>query len=158
MRSSIGVDVHKFKDAIPLIIGGVSIDYDKGLDGHSDGDVLTHAIIDSLLGGAGLGDIGTFFPSSNHKLKDIDSMILLAETLTIVTKYGWVPVYIDATIIAQTPTLSPYVLKMKNNLSNCLGILPENVNIKSTTTDGLGFLGNSEGIATLAIATMENII
>jgi 2-C-methyl-D-erythritol 2,4-cyclodiphosphate synthase len=85
-------------------------------------------------------------------------MILLAETLTIVTKYGWVPVYIDATIIAQTPTLSPYVLKMKNNLSNCLGILPENVNIKSTTTDGLGFLGNSEGIATLAIATMENII
>lgn len=157
-RSSIGIDVHKFVDNKPLIIGGILIDHTKGLKGHSDGDVLAHAIIDSLLGGAAMGDIGTYFPSSDDNWKDINSMVLLEKTMDIIEKEGWAPSYLDATIIAQTPVLSPYVLKIKNNLSNYLRITPENVNIKATTTDGLGFLGNSQGIATLVVATMENII
>ena len=157
-RSSIGIDVHKFVDNAPLIIGGILIDYAKGLEGHSDGDVLTHAIIDSLLGGAAKGDIGTHFPSNDDNWKDIDSMILLEKTMLIIKKEGWSPSYLDATIIAQSPMLSPYVLKIKNNLSNHLEMTPENINIKATTTDGLGFLGNSQGIATLVVATMENSI
>mgnify|MGYP001321256209 CR=1 FL=1 len=158
MRSSIGLDVHKFKNGIPLIVGGINIDFDKGLEGHSDGDVLTHAIIDSLLGGSGMGDIGMHYPSSNKDLKNIDSLILLQETMHLIEQEGWVPTYLDATIIAQSPVLSPYVQKMKNKLSDYLNISSKTINIKATTTDGLGFIGDSQGMASIVVATMENRI
>ena len=158
MRSSIGIDVHKFSKDIPLVIGGVKIDFDKGLEGHSDGDVLVHAVIDSLLGGAAMGDIGNKFPSDNDDFKGIDCLLLLERTMKFIKEGGWVPTYLDATIVAQIPSLSPYIQEMKNNLSNYLKISPDQVNVKATTTDGLGFLGDSQGIASIAIATMENII
>ena len=158
MRSSIGVDVHRFVEGKSLVIGGVQIDFESGLKGHSDGDVLTHAIIDSLLGGAALGDIGTHFPSHDDSFKNIDSLILLQKTMNMIQEKGWAISYLDATIIAQTPVLFPYVHQMKNKLCSNLNISPENINIKSTTTDGLGFLGDSKGVASIVIATMENNI
>ena len=124
MRSSIGVDVHRFVEGKSLVIGGVQIDFDRGLKGHSDGDVLTHAIIDSLLGGAALGDIGTHFPSHDDSFKNIDSLILLQKTMNMIQEKGWAISYLDATIIAQTPVLFPYVHQMKNKLHPCVELRP----------------------------------
>ena len=154
-RSSIGIDVHKFVDNKPLIIGGILIDHTKGLKGHSDGDVLAHAIIDSLLGGAAMGDIGTYFPSSDDNWKDINSMVLLEKTMDIIEKEGWAPSYLDATIIAEEPTISPYAQLMSNVIAAEIAIDPNAVNIKSTTSDNLGFTGRKEGIAAISIATIQ---
>jgi len=154
-RSGIGFDVHPLIEGRPLILGGVAVPHDRGLDGHSDGDVLAHAVIDAILGGAALGDIGTHFPSSDGRYAGARSLDLLVETVQKAAEAGWRTAYVDATIIAQRPVLSPFVDMIKRELCSSLGLPPTDVNVKATTTDGLGFTGRGEGIAALSVATLE---
>ncbi len=157
VRTGIGFDVHPLVADRPLVLGGVAVPHFSGLKGHSDSDTLTHAVIDALLGGAGLGDIGTHFPSSDVSYKGVDSMVLLDHTCALIGAAGWRVTYVDATIIAEEPKLSPFVMRMANNLSVRLGLDANSVNVKAKTTDGLGFMGRREGIAALAVATLESI-
>ena len=154
-RSGIGIDVHPLVEGRSLILGGVPIPFHQGLLGHSDGDVLTHAVIDSLLGGAGLGDIGTHFPSNEPRYQGIASGALLARTLELMADRGWRVTYVDATILAERPALSPFIGQIRDKLAASLNVRPALVNIKAKTTDGLGFLGRGEGVAALAVATVE---
>ena len=154
-RSGIGYDVHLLVDERPLVLGGVTVPFEKGLAGHSDGDVLTHAVIDALLGGAGLGDIGAHFPSSHDRYRSAASTGLLRETVGLLAASGWRTAYVDATILAERPVLSPFASRIKQSLAASLQVEPRQVNIKATTTDGLGFTGRGEGIAALAVATVE---
>ena len=154
-RSGSGFDVHPLAEGRPLVLGGVVVPFDKGLSGHSDGDVLTHAIIDALLGGAGLGDIGSHFPSNDPDLEGIESTSLLSRTVAILNAGGWQATYVDATIIAESPKLSPFLPQVRRRLAEALKVSSEKVNVKATTTDGLGFAGRGEGIASLAVATLE---
>ena len=154
-RSGIGIDVHPLVEGRALVLGGVEVPYEKGLAGHSDGDVLIHAVIDSLLGGAGLGDIGAHFPSNDPEYKGIASGELLDRTLKLVADRKWRVGYVDATIMAERPRLRPYVGQMKQALASSLGLDLDAVNVKATTGDGLGFVGRGEGIAALAIATLQ---
>lgn len=155
MRVGTGFDVHKLGDDRKLILGGVEIPFIKGLEGHSDGDVVIHAIIDSLLGAAGLGDIGEYFPSSDMKYKDINSITLLKSTVEIIKNAGWTIGNIDVTIIAQGPKLSTFIKLIKTSLSSSLDIKSNNINIKATTTDGLGFIGQGKGIACQSVALIQ---
>ncbi len=157
MRSGIGFDVHPLIASRPLVLGGVTVPHFSGLKGHSDGDTLTHAVIDAALGGAGLGDIGTHFPSSDERYEGVDSIALLRATRELLADSGWRVTYVDATIIAEEPRLNQFVSQMANNLSVALGLDANMVNVKATTTDGLGFTGRREGIAALAVATLESI-
>lgn len=152
MRIGTGFDVHKLEYNQKLILGGVEIPFTKGLEGHSDGDVVIHAIIDSLLGAAGLGDIGKYFPSDNEKYKDIDSTTLLISTLNIVSSCGWKIGNIDVTIIAQEPKLYSFIELMRSTLSSLLKVNQNVINVKATTTDELGFIGQGKGIACQAVA------
>ena len=154
-RSGIGIDVHPLVERRALILGGVAIPFEKGLAGHSDGDVLIHAVIDALLGGACLGDIGTHFPSSDNRFKGIASSILLRETLALLESHRWQTRYVDATILVERPILRPFIAQMRQSLAATLGLNCELVSLKAKTTDGLGFVGRGEGIATVAIATIE---
>jgi len=155
MRAGIGYDVHKLATGRKLILGGVEVPFDKGLSGHSDADVLTHAIMDALLGAAGLRDIGSQFPPEDPKYKDISSLVLLDEVNKLVWDKGFVVVNIDAVIVAQQPKLSPYVEDMRRLISRTLGIDLQQVMVKATTTDGLGFVGRGEGMAAYAVALVE---
>jgi 2-C-methyl-D-erythritol 2,4-cyclodiphosphate synthase len=155
MRAGIGYDVHKLVTGRRLILGGVEIPFDKGLSGHSDADVLTHAIMDALLGAAGLQDIGNQFPPEDPKYKDISSLVLLDEVNKLLWDKGLVVVNIDAVITAQQPEISPYVEDMRRLISRRLGINLEQVMVKATTTDGLGFAGRGEGMAAYAVALLE---
>lgn len=155
MRIGIGYDVHPMVSGQKLVLGGVEISFNKGLYGHSDADVLTHAIIDALLGAAGLKDIGTQFPSGDQKYKDISSLVLLDKVDRLLKSKGYSINNIDATIIAQQPKLSQYIDDMRDHLSQTLHISAEQVMVKATTTEGLGFVGKEQGIATLAIASIE---
>jgi 2-C-methyl-D-erythritol 2,4-cyclodiphosphate synthase len=137
------------------VLGGIEIPFEKGLDGHSDADVLVHAIIDALLGAAGLGDIGTHFPSSEPKYKDISSITLLRQVGTLLQSHGWQVGNIDATIVAEQPRLSAFIPQMQQRISETLGISPGQIGVKSTTSKGLGFLGKGEGIAAHAVALVE---
>jgi len=141
-----------------LVLGGVVIPFNKGLDGHSDGDTLLHAIIDALLGAAVIGDIGTNFPSDVPEYLGIASNILLEKTIALLLEAGWQPIHIDATIIAQQPLMSPYIQLMRQMISKSIGVHIDAISIKATTTDGLGSIGQGEGIATIAIATIESKI
>lgn len=154
-RSGIGFDVHPLVDGRPFVLGGVAIPFEKGLLGHSDGDVLTHAIIDAMLGGAGLDDIGTHFPSGDARYRGISSLVLLQKTLEILRAHGWRTSYVDATILAERPVLRPFMAQIKQVLASALGVDMTSINLKAKTTDGLGFLGRGEGVACLAIATVE---
>lgn len=154
-RSGIGFDVHAFASGRKLILGGVEVEYHLGLAGHSDADVLVHAIIDALLGAAGLGDIGVHFPDTDQKFKGIDSLILLAETRTKIEAAGWKIGNVDATVIAQRPRLAGYINAMKKRLAVVLGVEEGRINIKATTTEKLGFTGREEGIAALATALLN---
>ncbi|MCI0438472.1 MAG: 2-C-methyl-D-erythritol 2,4-cyclodiphosphate synthase [Chloroflexi bacterium] len=154
-RSGLGFDVHPLVEGRPLVLGGVTVPFEKGLSGHSDGDVLTHAIIDALLGAAGLDDIGTHFPSSDERYRGIASTLLLRETVEILTRHRWHATYVDATIIAERPVLRPFMGHIKQTLSAALGLDASSVNLKAKTTDRLGFIGRGEGIASMAIATVE---
>ena len=155
MKIGQGFDVHALVRGRDLIVGGVKIPYEKGLLGHSDADVLLHAICDAILGAAGLGDIGQHFPDSDPRYGGIDSRKLLREVAKKVAEMRLRIVNIDATIIAQEPRMSPYKAQMIGNVAHDLGITPAMVNIKATTTEGLGFLGRVEGIAAQAIALLE---
>tara|TARA_B100000945_G_scaffold318473_1_gene323385 strand:- start:957 stop:1424 length:468 start_codon:yes stop_codon:yes gene_type:complete len=155
VRIGTGFDVHNLNDNRKLILGGVEIPFDKGLEGHSDGDVVIHAIIDSLLGAGGLGDIGQYFPSSDMKYKNISSITLLESTLEIITSAGWTIGNIDVTIIAQRPQISTFIELIKTSLSTALNIKSSLINIKATTTDGLGFIGQGKGIACQSVALIE---
>ncbi|MBQ8587630.1 MAG: 2-C-methyl-D-erythritol 2,4-cyclodiphosphate synthase [Oscillospiraceae bacterium] len=155
MRIGHGYDVHRLVPDRKLILGGVEIPYELGLLGHSDADVLLHAVIDSLLGAAALGDIGKLFPDSDMKYKDISSMILLEQAMERIRKKGFKVGNVDVTVIAQRPKLLPYIPQMRENLAQALLLPPDRVNIKATTEEGLGFTGNGEGISCHAVSLLE---
>ena len=154
MRVGQGFDVHQLVAGRKLIIGGVEIPYEKGLLGHSDADVLLHAICDALLGAAALGDIGRHFSDADTKYKDIDSRILLRETLHLVREQGWCVANVDATIIAQAPKMAPHIFQMVDNIAADLRIERSAVNVKATTTEKLGYAGRGEGIGAQAVVLL----
>jgi 2-C-methyl-D-erythritol 2,4-cyclodiphosphate synthase len=151
-RIGSGLDVHAFAEGIPLILGGVEIPFDRGLSGHSDGDALTHAVIDAVLGAVGRGDIGRWFPSSDSRWAGADSVEMLRTVVDSLHGDGWQIINVDATIVAQQPHLAEYTEAMRRRLADVLRIGVEDVSVKATTTDRLGAIGRSEGIAALATA------
>ena len=151
MRTGIGIDTHRFEDGRPLILGGVEIPGERGLAGHSDADVLTHAIVDALLGAASLGDIGELFPDTDELWRDADSMALLRDVLGRVQEAGWAVTHIDATVVLERPKLAPHRDAIRESLASVLG----SVNVKFTTGEKMGFVGREEGAAALAVATLE---
>lgn len=155
MRIGSGYDVHKLVEGRKLIMGGVEIPFEKGLLGHSDADVLLHAIMDALLGAAALGDIGKHFPDTSEEYKGADSLKLLSEVLYLILERRYCIINLDATIIAQRPKLAPYIPKMRENIANVLGIELDQVNVKATTEEGLGFTGAGEGIAATAVCLIN---
>lgn len=157
MRIGMGYDVHKLVENRDLILGGVKIPYEKGLLGHSDADVLLHAIMDALLGAAALGDIGKHFPDTDPAYKGASSMELLKQVGALIEQKLYVIGNIDATIIAQRPKMAPHIEKMRENVAEALGIEKDQINIKATTEEGLGFTGSGEGISSQAIAALETI-
>jgi len=157
MRIGHGYDAHTFIAGRPLILGGVTIPHDKGLLAHSDGDAVIHALCDALLGAAALGDIGTFFPDTDATYKNIDSRVLLRQVITILRNKGYRVGNVDITILAQAPKLMPYTLDMKTNLAADIGVETSDVNIKATTTEGMGFVGRKEGIAVYATVLIFNL-
>lgn len=157
MRVGMGYDVHKLVEDRKLILGGVEIPYEKGLLGHSDADVLVHAIMDALLGAACLGDIGKHFPDTDAEYKDADSMELLGKVGALIDAQNMLIGNIDATIIAQKPKLAPYIEEMRKNIAKKLGIDLSQINIKATTEEGLGFTGEGKGISSQAICLLETV-
>ena len=155
MRIGHGYDVHKLVEGRKLILGGVDIPWEKGLLGHSDADVLTHAVMDALLGAAGLGDIGRHFPDTDPAYAGADSLRLLDHVTALLRERGWKVGNVDATILAQRPKLAPHIGKMGENLAAHMGVAPEQVNVKATTEEGLGFTGAGEGIAAHAVCLLE---
>lgn len=155
MRIGIGYDVHKLCENRKLILGGVYIPFELGLLGHSDADVLLHAISDALLGAAALGDIGKHFPDTDQSYKNIDSMILLDRVNNLLKENNYIISNIDATVVCQKPKLAPYIEQMRNNISACLKVDISQVNIKATTTETLGFEGRKEGISSHAVCLIE---
>jgi len=155
MRIGHGFDVHRFADHRPLIIGGVTIPHSHGLEAHSDGDVLIHAICDALLGAAGLWDIGHHFPDNDQAFKNIDSRVLLRRVMDDLSTRGWAVNNIDATVVAQSPKLAPFIPKMKILLAADLGLAEDELNIKATTTEKLGYTGRKEGIAAHAVVLLK---
>ena len=153
-RVGMGADAHALAEARALVLGGVTILHPTGLAGHSDGDVLSHAIIDALLGGAGAGDIGMHFPPGEPSLAGISSLTLLERTAGVIAAGGWCIVNVDATMLAQRPRLSPHIDLMRRNISAALRVEEQQVSVKATTTDYLGFTGREEGIAATAVALL----
>lgn len=157
MRVGMGYDVHRLTEGRDLILGGVKIPYEKGLLGHSDADVLLHAIMDALLGAAALGDIGKHFPDTDEKYSGISSMKLLKHVAGLLEENLYIVENIDATIIAQKPKMRPHIAQMEENIASALGIERDRVNVKATTEEGLGFTGSGEGISAQAICALEKI-
>jgi 2-C-methyl-D-erythritol 2,4-cyclodiphosphate synthase len=155
LRVGIGYDLHRLKTGRELVLGGVHIDHPAGLDGHSDADVLTHAVIDALLGAAGLGDIGTQFPATDAKFKDASSLELLSTSVAAVREAGFRIVNVDCTVIAQEPRLHPHLERMRSKLAERLGT--NEVNVKGKSPEGLGALGRAAGIAAQAVALIDNL-
>jgi 2-C-methyl-D-erythritol 2,4-cyclodiphosphate synthase len=154
-RTGIGYDSHRFEEGRRLMLGGVEIASERGLAGHSDADVLTHAIIDALLGAAGLGDIGQHFPDTDERWRDADSLELLAQVCGFLEEHGWRITHVDSTVICQAPTLGPYRDEIRQTLAANIGINRLEVNVKFTTNEGMGWIGRGEGVAVLAVATVE---
>jgi len=154
-RVGIGIDVHRFAAGRKLIIGGVEIPHEQGLEGHSDADVLAHAIADALLGAAALGDIGRYYPPSDTKFKNMDSMVIVRECAERVRRAGGRLNNIDAAVIAQAPKLSPHIPNMQEILGKNLGVPPSAVGIKATTSELMGYTGRKEGVVAIAIASVE---
>ncbi len=157
LRIGHGYDVHRLVEGRKLILGGVEIPWTLGLLGHSDADVLTHAIMDALLGAAGLWDIGHAFPDHDPAYQDISSLILLERTVALVREKGYRAVNVDATVLAQRPKLAPYIPQMRETIARYLDLDAQDVNIKATTEEGLGFTGSGEGMAAHAVALLERI-
>ncbi len=157
MRIGHGYDVHKLVEGRPLILGGVTIPYEKGLLGHSDADVLAHAISDALLGAVALGDIGKHFPDTDPAYAGADSLKLASAVAALVAEKGYKPENVDATILCQAPKLAPHILAMRENLARALGMNVEDVSVKATTEEHLGFTGAGEGIAVHAVALLTKM-
>ncbi|MEO5348511.1 MAG: 2-C-methyl-D-erythritol 2,4-cyclodiphosphate synthase [Magnetococcus sp. YQC-3] len=155
MRVGQGFDVHRWSNERPLVLGGIPIPFEQGLLGHSDADVLLHAIMDALLGGAGLGDIGHHFPDTDPRYRNIDSRELLKTVRDALDTHRWTVANLDSTVICQRPKLAPYIPAMRREIAQILHITPAQVNIKATTTEGLGFVGRNEGVAAQAIVLLE---
>jgi 2-C-methyl-D-erythritol 2,4-cyclodiphosphate synthase len=153
--TGIGYDSHRLAPGRRLILGGVELASEVGLDGHSDADVLTHAIIDALLGAAGLGDIGQHFPDSDERYRDADSLELLATVLPLVFAQGLELMNVDATVVMEHPKLAPHREAIRESLAAALGVAPARVNVKASTGEGIGFVGRSEGVAALAVASLR---
>ena len=153
VTTGIGWDSHRLAEGRPLILGGVEIDHDRGLDGHSDADVLTHAIIDALLGAAGLGDIGEHFPDTDEAFRGADSLGLLRDVVALLGPRE--VLHVDTTVLMERPKLKPHKQAIRETLAGALGVAPDRVNIKATTGEGLGFVGRQEGVAALAVATLS---
>jgi 2-C-methyl-D-erythritol 2,4-cyclodiphosphate synthase len=155
IRTGLGIDTHAFAAGRPLILGGVDIPHEEGLAGHSDADVLTHAVIDALLGAAGLGDIGQHFPDTDPRFKDADSIELLRTVVTYLGERGYAIGNVDATVVLERPKLAPYREQIRAALAAALALPEDAVNVKATTGERMGFVGRCEGAAAMAIATLE---
>lgn len=155
MRIGHGYDVHRLVEGRKLILGGVEVPHTLGLLGHSDADVLTHAVMDALLGAAALGDIGRHFPDTDPAYKGADSLVLLDHVMALLDEVGWQVGNVDATILAQKPKLAPHIPQMRDNLARHMGVSPEQVNVKATTEEKLGFTGAEQGIAAHAVCLLE---
>ncbi len=155
LRIGLGVDAHAFGEGIPLVVGGVVLDHPRGLVGHSDGDVIAHALTDALLGAAGLGDIGGLFPSEDEHWRGADSIELLAEAYRHVVAAGWEMVNADCVLVGQEPKIAPHRLAMRARLAGAIGVGADRVNVRATTTDRLGFTGRGEGLAAEAVALVR---
>jgi 2-C-methyl-D-erythritol 2,4-cyclodiphosphate synthase len=155
VQTGIGYDCHPFAEGRRLVLGGVEVEHDRGLAGHSDADVLTHAIIDALLGAAALGDIGEHFPDTDERYRDADSLDLLRTTIAMLCQRGCLVVHVDATVVIERPHVAPIRDEIRASLAQAIGISPEHVSIKATRGEGMGFVGRGEGVAALAIATVE---
>ena len=153
LRVGIGVDAHALEPGVPLVLGGVELDHPRGLAGHSDGDVIAHALIDALLGAAGLGDIGGLFPSGDENLRGSSSLVLLARAYEQVKAAGWRLVNVDCVLVGEEPRIAPHRDEMRRRLAETIG--EGEVNVRATTTDGLGFAGRGEGLAAHAVALLE---
>ena len=157
MRIGHGYDVHRLVEGRKLILGGVEIPFEKGLEGHSDADVLVHAVMDALLGAAALGDIGKLFPDNDDAYLGADSVELLKKVRDVLQEHGWKPGNLDATVIAQRPKLAPYIDTMRKRIADALETDAENVSVKATTEERLGFTGSGEGIAAHAVCLIERV-
>lgn len=155
LRVGIGVDAHAFAIGVPLVLGGVAIEHPRGLAGHSDGDVIAHALIDALLGAAGLGDIGSLFPSSDERWKGADSLNLLAQAYAEVNGAGWALVNADCILVGEEPRIAGRRWQMQERLAAALGVEPGRVTVRATTSDGLGFAGRGEGLMAQAVALLQ---
>ena len=154
LRIGLGVDAHALADGVPLVLGGVALAHPRGLAGHSDGDVIAHALVDALLGAAGLGDIGSLFPSADERWHGADSLDLLREAHARVTAAGWTLVNADCVLVGEEPRIAPHREEMRARLASALGFDTERVNVRATTTDRLGFTGRGEGLAAQAVALL----
>lgn len=157
MRIGHGFDAHRFCEGTHITIGGIRIDYDKGLEAHSDGDVLVHAVCDALLGAAGLGDIGRHFPDTDDQYRGIDSRILLRRVRDSLAERGLRLANLDCTVVAQAPRMGPHIASMRTNMAEDMGVSPDQVNIKATTTERMGYTGRGEGIAAHAVVLLVEL-
>jgi len=157
LRIGIGYDAHRLVEGEKLILGGVEIPYSKGLKGHSDADVLVHAVCDAILGALPLGDIGEHFPDTKKEFKGVSSLVLLKKVNSMIREMNWQVVNVDSVIVAQAPKLIPYKRLMEENIASALGILPSWVSVKATTTEGMGFEGRGEGISAQAVALLMEV-
>ena len=157
LRIGHGYDVHRLVEGRALILGGVTVPFDRGLLGHSDADVLTHAVMDALLGAAALGDIGKLFPDSDEAYAGADSIALLERVTALLREHGWQVGNVDATVVAQTPKLAPYIPEMRRHLAEAMGLDVDCVSVKATTEEKLGFTGSGEGMAAHAVALIERL-
>lgn len=157
LRVGHGYDVHRLVEGRALILGGVTVPFDRGLLGHSDADVLTHAVMDALLGAAALGDIGQLFPDSDEAYAGVDSMLLLRRVTALLREHGWQVGNVDATVVAQTPKLAPYIPEMRRRLAEAMGLDVDCVSVKATTEERLGFTGSGEGMAAHAVVLIERL-
>jgi 2-C-methyl-D-erythritol 2,4-cyclodiphosphate synthase len=155
LRIGTGVDAHAFGDGVPLVLGGITIDHPRGLVGHSDGDVIAHALTDALLGAAGLADIGALFPSDDERYRGADSLVLLADAAREARSAGFELVSADCVLIGPEPKIAPFREEMRGRLAAALGVDADRVNVRATTTDGLGFPGRGEGLAAQAVALVQ---
>jgi 2-C-methyl-D-erythritol 2,4-cyclodiphosphate synthase len=156
LRVGIGVDAHALERGVPLVLGGVRLDYDRGLAGHSDGDVLAHALTDAVLGAAGLGDIGEHFPDADERWRGADSIELLEAVVALVRSSGLSLVNVDCTVVMQAPKLAPHREAIRTRLAAALGLALERVNVKASTGERIGFVGRGEGVAALAVASLQS--
>jgi 2-C-methyl-D-erythritol 2,4-cyclodiphosphate synthase len=154
-RSGIGYDSHRFEPGRRLVLGGVEVPSARGLAGHSDADALTHAVIDALLGAAGLGDIGQHFPDTDEHWRDADSLDLLSQVAVFLEEHGFTVAHVDATVVCESPQLGPFRDDMRRALSSTIGVSARSVNVKFTTNEGMGWIGRGEGVAAIAVATVE---